>query len=182
MTKAVAPRAWLTPAVADRVRHISSGGLTGTAVLAEIERLAAENQRIHDDECVNLNPATNVMNPPRRGAAVGRARVRAVARLPGREVRDGPRGDRADRGLAAELAARVFDARYAEVRVGSGALANLYAFMATCRPGRHDRRAAGRARRPRHPPRGGAAGLYGLTTVPAPVDADGYTVDVDALR
>jgi glycine hydroxymethyltransferase len=28
----------------------------------------------------------------------------------------------------------------------------------------------------------GAAGLYGLTTVPAPVAADGYTVDVDALR
>lgn len=29
---------------------------------------------------------------------------------------------------------------------------------------------------------GGAAGLYGLSTVPAPVRADGYTVDVDALR
>ena len=28
----------------------------------------------------------------------------------------------------------------------------------------------------------GAAGLYGLKTVPAPVQADGYTVDVDALR
>ena len=37
--------------------------------------------------------------------------------------------------VAAELAAEVFGARYAEVRVGSGALANLYAFMATCRPG-----------------------------------------------
>ncbi|MCL4697681.1 MAG: hypothetical protein KJ023_11625 [Burkholderiaceae bacterium] len=28
----------------------------------------------------------------------------------------------------------------------------------------------------------GAAGLSGLVTVPAPVHADGYTVDVDALR
>lgn len=28
----------------------------------------------------------------------------------------------------------------------------------------------------------GAAGLYGLKTVPAPVDANGYTVNVDGLR
>src|SRR3546814_4022915 len=28
----------------------------------------------------------------------------------------------------------------------------------------------------------GCAGLYGLTTHPAPVDADGYTVDLAALR
>src|SRR3546814_3555729 len=37
--------------------------------------------------------------------------------------------------IAAELAAEVFRARYAEIRVASGALANLYGFMATCRPG-----------------------------------------------
>ena len=35
--------------------------------------------------------------------------------------------------IAAELVAEVFSARYAEVRVPSGAIANLYAFMATCR-------------------------------------------------
>src|SRR5690606_26742205 len=84
--------------------------------------------------------------------------------------------------IAAELAAEVFGTRYAEVRVPSGAIANLYAFMATCRPGdtiiappttiaghvtHHD---------------AGAAGLYGLRVVPAPVAADGYTVDVRALR
>jgi glycine hydroxymethyltransferase len=66
--------------------------------------------------------------------------------------------------------------------VGSGALANLYVFMATCRPG--DTIIA--------PPdsigghvthhAAGAAGLYGLKTVAAPVHADGYTVDVGALR
>ena len=28
----------------------------------------------------------------------------------------------------------------------------------------------------------GCAGLYGLKTVPAPVDADGYTLDLDGLR
>ena len=37
--------------------------------------------------------------------------------------------------IAAELAAEVFGARYAEIRVPSGAIANLYAFMATAKPG-----------------------------------------------
>ena len=37
--------------------------------------------------------------------------------------------------IAAELAADVFDASYVELRVPSGALANLYGFIATCSPG-----------------------------------------------
>ena len=37
--------------------------------------------------------------------------------------------------ICAELAAEVFDADFAEIRIGSGALANLYAFMATAKPG-----------------------------------------------
>ncbi|HEU5266042.1 MAG TPA: aminotransferase class I/II-fold pyridoxal phosphate-dependent enzyme, partial [Jatrophihabitans sp.] len=72
-------------------------------------------------------------------------------------------------------------ARYAEVRVGSGALANLYAFMATCRPGDTiivpPPAVGGHATHHAQ----GAAGWYGLNVVPAPVDADGYTVDVDGL-
>ena len=81
--------------------------------------------------------------------------------------------------IAADLACRVFGASYAEVRVGSGALANLYAFMATCRPG--DTIIAPPADIGGHVTHhaAGAAGLYGLTTLSAPVDADGYTVDVD---
>ena len=84
--------------------------------------------------------------------------------------------------ICAELCAEVFQAAYAEIRVASGALANLYGFMACCRPGdvvitppasigghvtHHD---------------GGAAGLYGLRIHEAPVNADGYTVDLDGLR
>ena len=37
--------------------------------------------------------------------------------------------------MAAELACEIFGARYAEIRVPSGSIANLYAFMATCKPG-----------------------------------------------
>jgi glycine hydroxymethyltransferase len=84
--------------------------------------------------------------------------------------------------IAAELAAEVFDARYAEIRVGSGALANLYAFMSTCIAG--DTIIAPPASIGGHVTHhgAGAAGRYGATTVAAPVDADGYTVDVDRLR
>lgn len=84
--------------------------------------------------------------------------------------------------IAVELAAQVFGAAYAEVRVGSGALANLYAFMATCAPG--DRIIAPPATIGGHVTRHreGAAGLYGLQTIEAPVDADRFTVDIDALR
>jgi glycine hydroxymethyltransferase len=84
--------------------------------------------------------------------------------------------------IAAELGAEIFGARFAEVRVGSGALANLYAFMATCRPG--DTIVAPPPSIGGHVTHqaAGAAGRYGLTTVPAPVAADGYTVDADALN
>ena len=37
--------------------------------------------------------------------------------------------------ICAELCAEVFQAKYAEIRVPSGAIANLYAFMALCQPG-----------------------------------------------
>src|SRR6056297_1439611 len=83
--------------------------------------------------------------------------------------------------IAAELAAEIFGARHAEICVPSGAIANLYAFMATCRPG--DTIIAPPASIGGHLTHRGAgcAGLYGLRTGPAPVLADGYTVDVAAL-
>ncbi|WP_223189749.1 serine hydroxymethyltransferase [Nonomuraea terrae] len=84
--------------------------------------------------------------------------------------------------IATELAAQVFDADFAEVRVGSGAQANLYAFMATCRPG--DTILSPPSSVGGHVTHhaAGAAGLYGLSTVPAPPATDGYTVDLAGLR
>ena len=41
-----------------------AGVLAGSeAIERRIEELAGLNRRIHEIECVNLNPATNVMNP-----------------------------------------------------------------------------------------------------------------------
>jgi glycine hydroxymethyltransferase len=71
--------------------------------------------------------------------------------------------------------------RFAEIRVGSGALANLYAFMATCKPG--DAIIVPPAEIGGHVThhKAGAAGLYGLDIHPAPVDAGRFTVDVGRL-
>jgi glycine hydroxymethyltransferase len=83
--------------------------------------------------------------------------------------------------IAAELAAEVFNAKYAEIRVPSGAIANLYGFMALTKPG--DAIIAPPAAIGGHVTHhdAGCAGLYGLQIHHAPVAADGYTVDVDAL-
>ncbi|WP_460463238.1 aminotransferase class I/II-fold pyridoxal phosphate-dependent enzyme [Arthrobacter pigmenti] len=150
-------------------------------VLAELDRLTERNRVIHDVECVNLNPATNVMNP-RAEAMQSAGLARPSLGYPGQKYEMGLEAIERIEVIAAELAAEVFDARFAEVRVGSGALANLYAFMATCKPGDTiivpPVDIGGHVTH--HLP--GAAGLYGLNIVPAPVNGDGYSADVDALR
>ncbi len=84
--------------------------------------------------------------------------------------------------ICAELCAEVFGAKYAEIRVASGALSNLYAFMATCKPG--DTIIAPPASIGGHVTHhaAGCAGLYGLQIHEAPVNADGFTVDIEGLR
>jgi glycine hydroxymethyltransferase len=184
MPRALAARPWVPAGAEDRVRTVAeaAAGAAPAAVLAEIERLAADNRRIHGDECVNLNPATNVMNPAAEALLSAGLGSRPSLGYPGEKYEMGLEAIEQIEVVAAEVAAEVFAARYAEVRVGSGALANLYAFMATCRPG--DTIVAPPAELGGHVTHHatGAAGLYGLTTVPAPVDAGGYTLDVDALR
>ena len=67
------------------------------------------------------------------------------------------------------------------MRVASGAIGNLMAFMATCRPGDAiivpPAEIGGHVTH--HAP--GAAGLYGLVSHPAPVRDKYYSVDVDGL-
>lgn len=135
--RALADRPWLPVAVAARTDEVSAtfAGLAPQAALAEIDRLVAENHRIHDDECLNLNPATNVMNPRAEAMLAAHLGSRASLGYPGEKYETGLEAIEQIEVAAAELAAEVFGARFAEVRVGSGALANLYTFMATCRPG-----------------------------------------------
>ena len=148
----------------------------------ELHRLVRDNHRLHDEEGINLNPATNVMNPRAEALLAAGLGSRASLGHPGDKYEMGLQAIERIEVIAAELAAEVFDATYAEVRVGSGALANLYVFMATCKAG--DTIIAPPPSIGGHVTHhaAGAAGLYGVKTISAPVYADGYTVDVDALR
>lgn len=177
-------RTWVPPACEDLVQSVAAETAASDAdTLAErIFQLAAENRRIHEQHGINLNPASNVMNPRAEALMASGLGTRASLGYPGDKYEMGLQAIERIEVIAAELAAEVFEAKYAEVRVASGAMANLYVFMATCTSG--DTIIAPPPEIGGHVTHhaAGAAGLYGLKTVPAPVLADGYTVDVSALR
>lgn len=179
----LARRGWVPQESEDLVQRIAAevAAMPATALADRIEALAARNSEIHDRECFNLNPATNVMNP-RAAALLSRGLgERPSLGYPGAKYETGLEAIEEIEVICAELAAEVFSARFAEVRVASGALANLYAFMATCRPG--DTILVPPASVGGHVTHhaAGCAGLYGLRSIEAPPAADGYTVDIDAL-
>lgn len=180
----LAPRPWVPAASESLVQHLAARtqAQSAAAQVAQIEQLVADNHRLHDVRGLNLNPATNVMNPAAEALLARGLGTRASLGYPGDKYEVGLDAIEQIEVMAAELAAEVFGARFAEVRVASGALANLYVFMATCRAG--DTLIA-------PPPdigghvthhRAGAAGWFGLNTVSAPVDAARYSIDIDALR
>lgn len=181
---ALARRAWVPGPcdafVDELARATARRGIDANA--AELDRLIAENRRIHEHDCINLNPATNAMNPRAEAALGSGIGNRPSLGYPGDKYEMGLEAIERIEVIAAELAAEVFGARFAEIRVGSGALANLYAFMAILRPG--DRMIAPPASIGGHVThhRDGAAGLYGVEIHEAPIDAAGYTVDLAALR
>jgi glycine hydroxymethyltransferase len=178
------PRTWIPAAAQARESEIlSSIDAHGTAAIeARVHELIAMNRHIHDVACVNLNPATNVMNPRAEAVLSSGLGVRPSLGYAGEKYEMGLEAIEQIEVIAADLACQVFSARYAEVRVGSGALANLYAFMATCRPG--DAIIAPPASIGGHVTHSGAgaAGLYGVVTHDAPVDPRLYTIDLERLR
>ena len=181
---ALAQREWLPPIAADRIDAIARATAAAASgdIALRIERLAAENRRIHERDCFNLNPAANVMNPRAEALLACGLGTRPSLGSPGDKYEMGLEAIEEIEVIAAELVAEIFQAKHVEIRVGSGALANLYAFMALARPG--DAIIAPPASVGGHVTHHaeGCAGLYGLAVHPAPIDADGYTVDLDGLR
>lgn len=179
----LARRPWVPEECERHVQGLAAAvGAPSSAVAARIEALIVRNLEIHDADCFNLNPATNVMNPAAE-AALGRGLgSRPSLGYPGDKYEMGLEAIEEIEVIAAELAAEVFGAKYAEIRVASGAMANLYGFMALTKPG--DAIIAPPPAVGGHVTHhaAGCAGLYGLVSHPAPVDADGYTVDLDGLR
>ena len=177
-------RSWVPESSEDLVQKLAAATAASDADALEsrIQALARESREIHEALCVNLNPATNVMNPKAEALLASGLGTRVSLGYPGDKYEMGLEAVEQIEVIAAELAAEIFGARFAEIRVQSGAMANLYAFMTTCSPG--DSIVV--------PPdaigghvthhQAGAAGLYGLKIHEAPVDAQGYTLDLDGLR
>ncbi|MEZ5246707.1 MAG: aminotransferase class I/II-fold pyridoxal phosphate-dependent enzyme [Acidimicrobiales bacterium] len=178
-----AAKPWLSDAATARETEIVAALDFGDlgAIDDRIFELIDHNRRIHDRECINLNPASNVMNPRAERVLSCGLTTRASLGHPGEKYEMGLEAIEEIEVIAAELAREVFGARHVELRVPSGAIANLYAFMATCEPGdailvpsadigghvthRHE----------------GAAGLYRLDIHEYPSDPGTFSADLDAL-
>ena len=180
----LARRPWVPSHCEDLIQTIATrtAAQDTATIAARVQALAIDNRRIHESECFNLNPATNVMNPRAEALLASGLGSRPSLGYPGDKYEMGLEAIEEIEVIAAQLAAEVFGATHAEIRTPSGALANLMGFMATCRPG--DTIIAPPAtiggHVTHHAP--GCAGLYGLSIIEAPVAADGYSVDVGALR
>ncbi len=179
----LANRPWVPAHCERRVQDIATATAEADTdtIDQRIEALILRNREIHEADCFNLNPATNVMNPRAEAMLASGLGTRPSLGYPGDKYEMGLEAIEEIEVIAAELCARVFRAPYAEIRVASGAMANLYTFLATCRPG--DTIIAPPATIGGHVTHheAGCAGLFGLRIVPAPIRADGYTVDIDAL-
>ena len=180
---ALAHRNWVPESCEKQIGELAArtSKQSSGEVAARLAELAAENRNIHEHQCFNLNPATNVMNPRAEAILSAGLGSRPSLGYPFDKYEMGLEAIEEIEVICAELCAEVFQAKYAEIRVPSGAIANLYAFMATCKPG--DTIISPPASIGGHVTHhaGGCAGLYGLNIVPAPVNADGYTLDVEAL-
>lgn len=179
----LAPRPWVPEATEALIKRVAGSVRTAApaGVAMGLEALAATNREIHDVACINLNPATNTMNPRAEALLASGLGTRPSLGYPGAKYEMGLEAIEHIEITVAELAAEVFDAPYVEVRVPSGAIANLYTFMACAQPGdaiiAPPATIAGHVTH--HSP--GCAGLYGLDVHEAPIDAERYTVDLDKL-
>ena len=177
-------RAWI-PDVAQRREATIAAVIEplGTAAIHSlVDGLISRNRHIHERECINLNPATNIMNPLAEAALASGLGSRPSLGYAGDKYEMGLEAIEEIEVITSDLARRVFAARHVELRVASGSMANLYAFMATCRPG--DSIIVPPASIGGHVTHNtaGAAGLYGLDIHEAPINAHLYTIDAVGLR
>ena len=164
----------------DLARSLATSNLAGLDV--QLHEWARAAEHLVDHECINLYAGTNTMNPRAKALLASSIGLRPSLGHPGEKYNKGVHEIERIEVLAIELLKRLFNAPFVEYRAPSGSIANLYAFMATCRPGdtifAFDDAAAG------HPTHHaiGAAGLYGLNVLAMPFDAARMDVDVDGLR
>ena len=155
---------------------------TSKDLLERLTFLADLNKIIHEKDCFNLNPATNVMNPRAESFLSCGIGSRPSLGYPGDKYEMGLEAIEEIEVVASSLVAEIFCSKFAEIRVPSGAMANLFSFMSICKPGDTiivpPASIGGHVTH--HNP--GCAGLFGLNIIEAPIDKDYYTVDIDQLR
>jgi glycine hydroxymethyltransferase len=182
--KSLANRKWVARESESFIQHLASetSRQDSRSISAAIDHAISMNRSIHEVDCINLNPATNVMNPRAEAALASGLGSRPSLGYPGDKYEMGLEGVERIEVIAAELAAEIFGARYAEIRVPSGAIANLCGFMVSAKAG--DRIIVPPSSIGGHITHhiAGCAGRYGLEIHSAPISADGYTVDVAELR
>ncbi len=130
-------RPWVPSACEDLMQTVA-GKVAASDVEAlsdEVDRLVELNRTIHERDCINLNPAGNAMNPRAERMLSAGLGSRPSLGYPGNKYEMGLEAVEQIEVIAAELAAEIFAAKYVEIRVAAGSMANLYAFMATCAPG-----------------------------------------------
>ena len=175
-------RGWVNETSEQLVQRIASETKTTASaeLIDKINGLAEENKNIHEKQCFNLNPATNVMNPKAEKLLSSGIGSRPSLGYPGDKYEMGLEAIEEIEVVCAQICSEVFDAKFVEMP--SGAIANLYGFMAICKPG--DTIIVPPASVGGHVTHHelGCAGLYGLTIIEAPVNKDGYTTDIEALR
>jgi glycine hydroxymethyltransferase len=148
----------------------------------EVARTLAAHERYTDLDCINLYAGTNFMNPRAARFQASSIGSRPSLGYPGDKYETGLGYAEQIEIMAVELIKRIFKCEYVEFRVGSGSLANLYAYMACTKPG--DKimalpdSAAGHVTHHAE----GAAGLYGLEIHHIPFDGDRMEVDLVTLR
>jgi len=177
-------RNWVPEASENLVQDLAQkvSGSSSKELLEQLTLLAASNKIIHEKDCFNLNPATNVMNPRAEAFLSCGIGSRPSLGYPGDKYEMGLEAIEEIEVMASSLVAEIFCAKFAEIRVPSGAMANLFSFMSICKPG--DTIIVPPASIGGHVTHHklGCAGLFGLNIIEAPIDKDYYTVDVDQLR
>ncbi|MEM9359451.1 MAG: serine hydroxymethyltransferase, partial [Pseudomonadota bacterium] len=124
----LAHRTWVPEHCEDHVQRLAAqtAKRSTTKNADRIFELVALNRTIHERDCFNLNPATNVMNPRAEAVLADGLGSRPSLGYPGDKYEMGLEAIEEIEVIAAELSAEVFNATYAEIRVPSGAIANLY--------------------------------------------------------
>src|SRR5689334_12613904 len=129
--------AWLPASLRDYAEDVARA--LGDPAPADVPALVAGITGAHEREIdlgsLVLYAGTNVMSPGARRALASSVGSLPSMGPPGQKYQTGTRWIERLEVLTAMLAKRVFDARFAEVRLHSGTMANLAVYTALARPG-----------------------------------------------